>query len=115
VEKIVDQEASEVSSKEGGFHLKDKDASWDFILNFSMSKALSVFELKGPTILRLLIASAMLEHEHPKPQLVTLRWHPIHPLIHLIHPIHHHLIPMRLISQNHHLLIGAKTAEIRLL
>jgi hypothetical protein len=70
VEKVVDQEASEVSSKEGGFHLKDKDASWDFILNFSMSKALSVFELKGPTIFRLLIASAMPEDERPKPQLV---------------------------------------------
>jgi hypothetical protein len=67
VEKFVDQEASEGSSKEGVFHLKDKDASWNF---FSMSKALSVFELKGPTILRLLIAGAMPEDERPKHQLV---------------------------------------------
>ena len=69
MEKVVDQEASEVSSKEGGFHLKDKDASWDFILNFSIGKAPSAFELKGPTILRLLIAGVMPEDD-PKPQLV---------------------------------------------
>ena len=59
VEQVVDKEADAVSSKSGGFHLEDKNASWDFVQNFSMSKVLSVFESKGPTLLRLLITAAM--------------------------------------------------------
>jgi hypothetical protein len=34
VEKIVESEAETVSSKVGGFHLADKEATWDFALNF---------------------------------------------------------------------------------
>src|SRR5882724_9264508 len=59
VEKIVDHEAELVSSKEGGLHLANKDVTWDFVLDFSPSKVLSVVEVKGPTILRLLMVAAM--------------------------------------------------------
>jgi hypothetical protein len=69
VEKIVDREAELVSSKEGGLHLVNKDATWDFVLDFSLSKVLSVVEVKGPTILRLLMAAAMPESKRPIPQI----------------------------------------------
>ena len=59
VEQVVDKEVDAVSSKSDDFHLEDKNASWNFMQNFSMSKVLSVFESKGPTLLRLLITAAM--------------------------------------------------------
>jgi hypothetical protein len=51
VERVVDKEADVVPLKSGDFHLEDKNASWDFVQNFSMSKALFVFESKSPTLL----------------------------------------------------------------
>lgn len=58
VERIMDKEAAEVSSKDGGFHLADKDASWDFVFDFSMDRLLSLLESRGKTMLRLLVVAA---------------------------------------------------------
>ncbi|KAF5386775.1 hypothetical protein D9615_001662 [Tricholomella constricta] len=57
VENQLDKEADSVSSEE--FHVANDEASWDFILNFSMQNVLVTFEKKGPTILRLLISTAI--------------------------------------------------------
>src|ERR1700683_249093 len=69
VEKLVDEEAEMVSSKEGELHLANEDATWDFIVNFSLSKVLSVVETKGPTILRLLLAAALPKGKRPIPRI----------------------------------------------
>ena len=69
VEKIVDEEAETVSLKNGGFHLADKKATWDFVLNFSTLKFLSVLERKGLTIFWLLLAAAIPESKRPVQQL----------------------------------------------
>ncbi|GBE85253.1 hypothetical protein SCP_0704400 [Sparassis crispa] len=73
VEEILDCEAAEVSAKGGGFHLKDKDATWEFVLNFSMQKMMSLYESKAPTIVRLLIACAIPSEARPviSPERVT--------------------------------------------
>lgn len=44
VEWIIDQEAAEVSLKDSSSYLLDKDVSWNFVLNFSMNKILSLLE-----------------------------------------------------------------------
>ncbi|TFY77373.1 hypothetical protein EWM64_g6641 [Hericium alpestre] len=71
VEDIIEEEGAVVSSKDGGFHLPSKQASWDFILNFSMANALTLIEDKGPVLLRLLVAAAYSKAERPKPQLLS--------------------------------------------
>ncbi|THH04412.1 hypothetical protein EW146_g10186 [Bondarzewia mesenterica] len=67
VEKVIEKEAEAVSSKEGGLHLSNKDASWTSMHNFSLANILAVIEQKGPTFLRLLIAAAKPASERPKP------------------------------------------------
>jgi len=69
VEKLVDEEAEMVSLKEGELHLANEDARWDFVVNFSLSKVLSVIETKGPMILRLFIAAAIPKGKRPIPRI----------------------------------------------
>ncbi|KAI0045435.1 hypothetical protein FA95DRAFT_1596845, partial [Auriscalpium vulgare] len=59
VEGMVDSESAQVASKDGGFHLPSKKATWDFMHTLSMGHVLSSFERRGPTLLRLLAAAAI--------------------------------------------------------
>ncbi|GBE83773.1 hypothetical protein SCP_0508290 [Sparassis crispa] len=77
VEDVVNLEAEEVSGKGNGFHLKNSNATWDFVLNFSLKNILLLVEKRGPTILRLLVACAMPPGRRPvrQPQPVALAAH----------------------------------------
>lgn len=59
VEGMVDEEAEVIASKGGGFHLKDKDATWTFVFNFSMRDVLSMINVRAPTALRVMSATAI--------------------------------------------------------
>lgn len=59
VEGMVDEEAEAIASKGGGFHLKDKDATWTFVFNFSMRDVLSMINVRAPTALRVMSAAAI--------------------------------------------------------
>ncbi|KAH9841778.1 uncharacterized protein C8Q71DRAFT_738749 [Rhodofomes roseus] len=59
VEDIVDEEAEDVTSKAGGFHLRDKDATWDFMFSFTMENILSVINARVPTTLCVITAAAI--------------------------------------------------------
>ncbi|KAF7977089.1 hypothetical protein HWV62_4669 [Athelia sp. TMB] len=59
MERVVDGEAKEMASVDGGLHLPSKDVKWDFVHGFSLGKAMSSVEEKAPTLLRLITAAAI--------------------------------------------------------
>lgn len=59
VEEVVDKEAEIISGKNGGFHLKTSELTWDFIHNFSFARFTSTAHEKAPTLLRVLTAAGM--------------------------------------------------------
>ncbi|KAJ6478102.1 hypothetical protein C8R47DRAFT_1051332 [Mycena vitilis] len=72
VEGYVSAESAEISGKDGGFHLKKEQTTWEFIHGFSLAKAVQPLELKGAVLLRILAAAAlqavMRENLRPSPQ-----------------------------------------------
>ena len=65
VEEIVDKESKELASKSGGFHLLNREVSWNYLHEFSLESFLVAAEKKGPTFLRLLVAAAIPAHKRP--------------------------------------------------
>ncbi|TFY69112.1 hypothetical protein EVJ58_g610 [Rhodofomes roseus] len=65
VEELLDREAHGVVSKKGGFHLRNKDVTWQFVHSFSMENILSLLETRGSTVLRVLAAIAVPKKRRP--------------------------------------------------
>ncbi|KAJ7652478.1 hypothetical protein DFH06DRAFT_1331105 [Mycena polygramma] len=59
VEGYVSTSAAEISSKDGGFHLRKEQTTWEFIHGFSLAKAILPIELKAGVLLRILAAAAL--------------------------------------------------------
>ncbi|KAJ6469596.1 hypothetical protein C8R47DRAFT_1150181 [Mycena vitilis] len=59
VEGYVSTSAAEISSKDGGFHLRKEQTTWEFIHGFSLAKAILSIELKAGVLLRILAAAAL--------------------------------------------------------
>ena len=59
VEGYIDKASTEISGKDGGFHLTKAQTTWEFIHGFTLAKAVLPVELKGAVILRMLAAAAL--------------------------------------------------------
>ncbi|PSS06894.1 hypothetical protein PHLCEN_2v3496 [Hermanssonia centrifuga] len=66
VEEVIDAEADELMSKDGGLRLP-ADITWDFLQHFSLESIMSVAKQKSPTLVRLLTAAAIPSKKRTSP------------------------------------------------
>jgi hypothetical protein len=59
VEGYVRAVSTQISSKEGGFHLTKHQTTWEYVHGFSLAKAIAPIELKGAVLLRIVAAAAL--------------------------------------------------------